>query len=98
VIGWPRGRHVRTTHYIDAAVFESSAGYNPSGRSSRYLRAVCGAVAASAEHAPEPTCFACTLWLRRRAEADAQLFERLGYVEIAPGVMGPLSQKRGTTR
>lgn len=84
------------THYIDAGVFEISAAYNPSGRVSRFLRAVCGAIIASADHAHEPTCFACRLWLKRCADADAKLFERLGYVEIAPGVMGPPAQKRGT--
>jgi len=94
---WPRPRRrPALTHYIDAGVFEISAAYNPSGRASRFLRAVCGAIIASYAHEAEPTCFACPLWLKRSADADAKLLEQLGYVEIAPGVMGPPAQKRGT--
>ncbi len=77
------------THYVDAGTMENSSAYNPNGRPSRYLRAACHVIVNTDVATSAPTCPDCRAWLERAARHEAAMWERLGYVEIRPGVMGP---------
>ena len=67
------------THYVGYFCIEESAAYNPSGKPSRNLRAVCGVPTDYPRwHSNEPTCPACKAWLEQDAKEAAEIEVGLG--------------------
>ncbi len=71
-------RRVASSHYIALETMEDSAAYNPNGQPSRYLRAVCGVVIRVNEHALDPTCAACGVWIKQREAREAAVMKGMG--------------------
>ena len=66
-----------TSHYLAYFTVERSAAVNPSGRPSRWLQAVCGALVREQDHTISPTCPTCLAWLEQEAAADAETVANL---------------------